>query len=494
MGKSAPSPPPAPDPVALANAQAQANIQSAQEQQKLNMVGSSGPQGSVSYHADSNEPGGYTQVTTLSPEQQALYNSLTSAQQGALDIGNQQLGRVSNALSTPLDTSGLPNLSAGNYSGVPQLQSQIQGLTNGVSGGQIQNSFNGGQPLLYGFNPGQQVQGQVGPQDLGGAANAVSNAVYQQAASRLDPQYSLAQQQLETKLANQGLNANDLAYQNAMDTFNRGKNDAYNQAIYSAIPAGLNAENTLFGQSLQQGQFANSAAAQQYQQNQGLAAFHNQTAGQDFGQNQQQAQFANQAQAQAYQQALANAQMQNANAMAQAQFGNSANLQGFNEANAAATLANQARNQGLQERAYQENQPINQLSGLLSLGQVMMPQGIQYTPSQVAPTDVLGAQALSTQAQMNAYNAQLQQNSGLMNGLFSLGSAAIMASDRRLKRDVELLYRRKDGVGVYRFRYLNDNTSRVGVMAQELRKVRPDLVVRRPDGLLAVAYSGLEAA
>ncbi len=428
MSKKGSSSPPPPDPVAVANAQSASNIASATAQQKLNMVGTSGPTGTTSYVADPSQPGGYTQNTTLSGPEQQSYDLSKQAENGALSTANTQLGRVNTALATPLTTDGLPALSGG------------VDLGNLQSGG-----------LKYSFDPGQAVQGQVGPADLAVANKQAQDAAYAQATSRLDPQFATSENQERTRLVNQGLSENSDAYRNAMDTFNRGKTDAYSAAQQAAVGQGNTAEQQLFGENLSQGQFANSAANQQYAQNQGQAQFNNTTQGQQFGQN-----------LSADQAALQNAQLQNT-----------------------------ARNQGLQERAYIQNTPINQFTGLLGLGQVGQPQGISYTPSQVASTDVIGANALTVQAQQAAANRAAQQSSGLMGGLMSLGSAAIMASDRRLKTDRKHLRTRKDGVRVWSFRYRSGGPVHIGVMAQELRKVRPDLVIRRPDGFMAVNYMPL---
>lgn len=443
MGKSAPKPPPAPDPRVVSQAQTESNIATAREQQRLNMVNTYGPDGSVVYGADPNAPGGYSQTTTLSPQQQQIYNLGNQANVGALGIANDQIGRVGQALQTPLSMEGLP------------------GLSGGPQGGPVQSSFNMGGPLQYGFDPGQQVQGQVGG-DLEAARYQNMAAVYGQAASRLDPRFDRQQQQLETRLANQGLSQNSDAYRTAMDTFGRERSDAYNQAIFSAVGAGEGAANSMFGRQLQQGQFANQAAGQMYQQNMGQAAFNNQTAGQDYGQNLGAAQFANAAQQQQFQQQLAAAQM-----------------------------GNQARQQGLQEQAYLQNQPINQWSALMSGSQVSMPQGVQYSPTGVAPTDVLGAHALSQQAQQQAYAQQMQNRSGMMGGLFQLGSAAILASDERLKEGAVRVGVLDNGVPVYRYRYKGGVTPVIGVMAQDLAKVRPDLVHDIGGGFLGVNYGGL---
>lgn len=407
MGKNAPKPPPAPDPVAVSQAQAQSNIETARENQRLNMVGTSGPQGAVSWVADPTQPGGYRQVTSLSQPEQQSYDLSKQAENAALGVANQQIGRVGGALEAPLTLDGLPELRGAPVAG--PIQSQI------ADAGAVQTSFDMGRALRYGFDPGQAVQGQVGG-DLEAARRQAQDAVYQQAASRLDPQFERDRQALETRLANQGLSQNSDAYRNEMERFGRQQTDAYNQAIYSSIGAGEQAAQGQFGRQLAQGQFANDAAAQMFGQNMGQAAFWNQTAGQDYSQNLGAAQFANSAQAQQF--------GQNVTAL---QAANAAQNQQFNQDLAGGQASNQARQQGLQERAYLQNQPINQFTALMSGAQVGMPQGIGYTPAQVANTDVLGAYALNQQAQQSAYQAQMANQRSGLSGLFSLGAAALAA-------------------------------------------------------------------
>jgi outer membrane immunogenic protein len=63
-------------------------------------------------------------------------------------------------------------------------------------------------------------------------------------------------------------------------------------------------------------------------------------------------------------------------------------------------------------------------------------------------------------------------------------------SDRRLKRDVVLIARLDDGLGLYRYRYLWSDTIYVGVMAQEVALIHPDAIVRSGlDDYLRVDYS-----
>lgn len=69
--------------------------------------------------------------------------------------------------------------------------------------------------------------------------------------------------------------------------------------------------------------------------------------------------------------------------------------------------------------------------------------------------------------------------------------ASLFASDVRLKRDIELLSVRPDGLGVYLYRYLWSPVKFIGVMAQEVLKVKPSAVVTLPSGFLAVDYAQL---
>ena len=65
-------------------------------------------------------------------------------------------------------------------------------------------------------------------------------------------------------------------------------------------------------------------------------------------------------------------------------------------------------------------------------------------------------------------------------------------SDVRLKRDITLVGRLDDGVGLYRYRYLWSDTVYVGVMAQEVALMHPEAIVRSSlDQYLRVDYGRL---
>ena len=70
----------------------------------------------------------------------------------------------------------------------------------------------------------------------------------------------------------------------------------------------------------------------------------------------------------------------------------------------------------------------------------------------------------------------------------SLGSAAILASDIRVKENLEKLDT-IDGINIYRFDYINGAKNQVGVIAQEMQEKCPECVI---DGdILKVDYSKL---
>ena len=73
----------------------------------------------------------------------------------------------------------------------------------------------------------------------------------------------------------------------------------------------------------------------------------------------------------------------------------------------------------------------------------------------------------------------------------SYSESVLFVSDMRLKRDIALIGRLDDGLGLYSFRYLWSDTVYVGVMAQEVAATIPDAAVLGDDGYLRVDYSKL---
>lgn len=479
----------APDPYATAAAQTTSNQQTANYNADLNRVSQYTPYGNSVYTQTGTTPSGapqWRQDVTLSPlAQQELENE--QKQDAALsNLGFGLADQAGKAFSNPLDTSGLPALSGAptagsiqnSYGGYGNVQTGIGGYGKAQTSlgdtGKIQSSLDYSKlPQLYGGNDFQQ------------SARDTANAVYQQAASRLDPQWTNTQNQQDAKLANQGVLFGTGAYGKAQTQLDQARNDAYNQANYSSILAGNDEQQRLFQDSLAQrqqlagevttaGNFANSAQAQKYAQALSSGNFANAGQQQNYEQALGSGAFANAAQQQAYGQSQGNAS-----------FANAAQQQRYAQDLSGAQFGNQARAQGLTEATNLRNLPLNELNALRSATQIANPQFSAVPQSNAAGTDIQGA--IYKSAELDAANSN-----NFMNGLFGLGSAAITKySDRRLKRDIKRIGETPImKLPLYAFRYLWDDVLHVGVMAQEAIKVCPKAVSIR-HGFMAVDYSVL---
>jgi hypothetical protein len=165
----APRAPAPPDYAAAARETAQGNLAAAQTATAANRVNQITPYGNLTYAETGTDSRGnpiWTATQTLSPAQQQLldYQNQTSAGLGRLS--QQGLGYVENMLNTPFDTSALPST---------------------------------------GFNPSQSYQD-----------------AYMQ---RLQPQIQQGQEQLQQRLANQGIDIGSKAYDRAMMQQQQREND-----------------------------------------------------------------------------------------------------------------------------------------------------------------------------------------------------------------------------------------------------------------------------
>lgn len=138
---------------------------------------------------------------------------------------------------------------------------------------------------------------------------------------------------------------------------------------------------------------------------------------------------------------------------------------------------------GFQSEQAMRNQPINEITALLSGSQVSMPQ-FSTTPNPVHMPTTDNAKIIGDYdaARINA----AQANMGFAGGLFSSLLGAL--SDERVKTDKEKIAETDDGIGLYKFRFKGSPDMQVGVMAQEVRKKKPKAVKKGPDGLLRVNY------
>lgn len=166
------SPPPAPDYTGAAQATAQGNVEAARYATKANRYDQFTPYGNLTWSQDATDPDKWSSTVNLND----LAKSTLDSQ---LDLSNQMgklaLGgtdRVSEAFAKPFDF---------------------------------------------------------------GSVKDVEDQSYAAQTSRLDPQWQQAAQQQDAKLANQGITPGTQAYEEAMRSFNQGRNDAYTQARLAAI-------------------------------------------------------------------------------------------------------------------------------------------------------------------------------------------------------------------------------------------------------------------
>jgi len=199
MGKKGGQAAPAqPDPVATAQAQTGMNVNTAQANTYLQNANEVGPTGSVNYSygqnvhtiTDPNTGRQYTvdtptRTTTLSPEQQKIFDTNQAMQQSLSSTGLSQSQKIGDILGTPI-------------------------------------SFGG----AYQATPGQ-LQTQLGPSDYEASRKSVEQAMMARAA----PQLNAAKQNLEANLEAQGFKRGTEAFNQQMGEWGQQYNDMTTQAI-----------------------------------------------------------------------------------------------------------------------------------------------------------------------------------------------------------------------------------------------------------------------
>lgn len=149
-------------------------------------------------------------------------------------------------------------------------------------------------------------------------------------------------------------------------------------------------------------------------------------------------------------------------------------------------LALNGRGQAFAENLATRNQPINEITALMSGSQVSNPSQMSGPTPQtsVGGVDYSGLVQQGYQNQMNAYGAKL-------GGLFGLAGAGIQAgatfSDMRVKENIERVGTLDNGLPVYAYNYIWGGPRHIGVMAQDVERVRPD-AVHEIGGIKAVDY------
>ncbi len=150
------------------------------------------------------------------------------------------------------------------------------------------------------------------------------------------------------------------------------------------------------------------------------------------------------------------------------------------------SLLLQGRGQASQELLTEDNQRINQISALLSGGQVSMPNFLSGVGVQGAPTtdnaSIIANNDNQRMASWQARQAAMGSAIGGLGGLFAL-------SDERVKDDMRKIGETDDGLGLYSYRMKGSPETQIGLKAQDVKKKKPQAVRKGADGLLRVDYA-----
>lgn len=182
-GKDSPDPP---DYAGAAQATAAGNADAARIAASANRVNQYTPWGNLVFSDLGDDR--WRADTVLSPEQQQQLDAQNELQLGLLNTAGSGLQYANNVLSKPgVDLAGLPQLAV---------------------------------------NAGQTAQDAI--------------------MSRLDPKFAASEDQLRTRLANQGIGQGTDTYNSELNTFNQGKNDAYTQAALQGMGIGNQSRQQAF--------------------------------------------------------------------------------------------------------------------------------------------------------------------------------------------------------------------------------------------------------
>lgn len=187
--------------------------------------------------------------------------------------GNQIYGTYNNGQFTP--NANANTLQVQNTPFQDQLTAGGQQLSLGLLNS-LQQQGGGNLSTVRSANDIQSSLPQLS-QDFSGDAAKVGSASYTQAANRLQPQFTLQQNQLQQRLADQGLPPGSPAYQQAMDQLAQQQNNQLGDLSLGSVSLGYNQSN-----QMQQQQAANQN--QLYNQGQGYANLENQARASQFGQ------------------------------------------------------------------------------------------------------------------------------------------------------------------------------------------------------------------
>lgn len=278
--------------------------------------------------------------------------------------------------------------------GLANLGEQGVSTAQGIMGSPFQYTGPGIQTSLGNYgqvsagpqaNAGPSAQGSL---NLSGVAAMPVNAGqtgYGAIMQELQPELQQQSQANTQQLANQGITPGSEAYNNAMRTQDNTQNSLLSQAAAQGINLDMSANQQGYNQALSSAGLYNSALGQNFSQN--LSALN-----QNFNQ------------------------------------GLSAEGQNYNQALQAGQFGNTAAQQAYQQQLSMYNQPLNEISALMSGSQIQNPTFQSYTGSNIAAAPVYQAAQNQDQYNQNLYGQQMASyNSGLgaIGGLLGSGLQSV---------------------------------------------------------------------
>jgi len=444
---SKPDAPTPPNPYATAAAQTGTNVGTGVANAFLNNVNQVTPQGNLTYDVTSNyswtDPATnqtysiprFTATQTQTPQAAAIEAQNNAAKETLARTGATQAGKVESILNTPFNPgTGAP--AAGSASGIMGVP---QAATSYDTGGQIQNTFGDAGDVTRSYGPADNF-------------SADRQRVEDSLMARMNPQLQKERANIEQRLADQGIRYGSQAYTSAMDDYNRQATDTR----FGAISQAGGEQQRMMDMAAKEAGFQNAAQQQAYDQAMGRGS------------------FANSAQAQ-----------QNAQNAALAGFGNAGLAQQLAQQQSGFNAQNASRNQYMQEQYQQRQQPLNEITAMMTGSQVANPNWLNTPSSQIATTDFAGIMNQNFAQQSQNYQTAQSGWNAAMGGLLGLGAGAIR-SDERVKKDIVPMgtvfaatpegERKELPISEWSYKDDPSSTRHVGPMAQDVERIDPKAV------------------
>ncbi len=187
-------------------------------------------------------------------------------------------------------------------------------------------------------------------------------------------------------------------------------------------------------------------------------------------------------------------------ALADAQLGRATGLRSFQISDAASQVAEQERRRDRQlaDLLLQREVPLSEIATLTGLpspttrGGQIATTGLDVPATSIAPPPIFAARQAEGLDINRRYDTATDAYGAQMAALGSIGKGIAASSDKRLKKNIKYKSKSKSGLNVYEFEYNWSPQKYIGVMAQEVKKVKPSAVSENIFGHMMVDYSQLD--